>query len=258
MSYGRVATQRTKLQLHVEMEDTAMLVNSAKGYGPRQIINLALSKVAMVKERTSASPIKSATLQRKASTVGAVKGAATLYTWHDGSSLSLTQRHEVDSQKGAGRSMKDVRPPPLLRRVATVTGTASSDLVSFIGQQPPDTFSFFSVFGEEASAAFTDSGPGVVFLAFCMELQSMLLWPERHHPPPKALVTKQDISYYHLIVPSLFHAIVGLKQTNRDVLLVLRTAGPDLALAAVDAFACHEHPVFAESLEYLETLAMRC
>ena len=29
--------QKTKLQLHVEMEDTVMLVNTSKGYGPRQV-----------------------------------------------------------------------------------------------------------------------------------------------------------------------------------------------------------------------------
>ena len=34
-------------------------------------------------------------LYRRVSSVGVVRNAAAIYEWHDGSSLSLTERHEV-------------------------------------------------------------------------------------------------------------------------------------------------------------------
>jgi len=179
-------TPNTKIQLHVEIEDTVMLCNTSKGYGPREIINLALSKVALVKPRERSDPESSLEVERLPSGGKPNKFLAPelQYTWHDGSSLSVLERHAVDA---AGRSMKEVEPPPLLRRVATVTGAASSDLVSFIGQQPPGTYTYLQVFGEEACARFTDEGPGTVYLSFAMELLRMLLWP-RHLPAPEPLV----------------------------------------------------------------------
>jgi len=140
------------------------------------------------------------------------------WTWHDGSPLALDERDP------------SMAPPPLL-----VTAFKPPAGCLRFYEVPELKKQFAKTFTEETS-------PGAIYLGELAAMRDALHWPAGVPRDPHLC----SADGYYSFLPSFFHTLVALRDSERPCSVVLRTFGTDLPhlLKAIDAFAAGKHPLF--------------
>ena len=252
-------------QYHGEDDDTIMRgAQQPLSGGMAELVNMELSKIALVKPRsTPSAELAALSLSGERDTCCP---NFTYTSWHDGTPLDVSAhgafvQQERDRLK-LKRSSNELGMPPLLRTVNAVSigqSVAPSSL-SYVGRPPPGAISFFDAFGAAACRSFTTSGPGRIYRPAALDLLHVLKWPAQSEPHADLVLNERGTLYQRLL-PSFLQLLVQMKKSGRQYSLILHSSCKrklEAAGRALDAFAQGKHPFFRETLNYIDLVELRC